>query len=91
MKSLEFRRYRGYSAFSSFMHWTIIKELYPHLHLNVFHRFLDEIIIIPFYLMEKDFLKKEFPEGHIIKVSRERFERRYIVLIFVNEVKKKCQ
>jgi len=89
-KNFKFRRYKGYSAFSSFMHYQEIKRIYSCLHLNVFHRFLDEVIIIPFYLMDKEFLKREFPEGHIIKVSRVRFEKRYIVLVFMNEVKKKC-
>ncbi len=86
---MKFRRYRGYASYSSFNHFEKMKRLFPYLHLNVFHRFLEEILVIPFYPFDKKFLKKELPEGHILKTSRLQFEKAYVVIVFMNEVKKK--
>jgi len=62
--------YRLYFGFTSFKKedFEEVVERYP-FHLNIFHKFLEEVIIIPFMFSPAYELKTIFPEGSIVRVS----------------------
>ncbi len=69
--------YKKYTVLSSFRKEDLkeITRLYP-FHLTVFHKFLEEVIIIPFIVTPAKILKETFPEGDIVitNIGKDKFK-----------------
>jgi len=85
MQNNVYRIFFGFTSFKKEDFEELMKK-YP-FHLNIFHKFLEEVIVIPFMFSPPHELKTTFPEGSIVKVafgekSKEAF---YLVVIFGRE------
>ncbi len=67
MRGNIYRHYFGLSSFKNEDFKEII-ETYP-FRLNIFHKFLEEVIILPFIVSPPHELKEIFPEGSIVHLG----------------------